>query len=125
MNHSRTKVRSGSWLKPTLANGSCPVPEAIATGIGLYKKYMLFYFVYVLLSEKDGKFYIGSIANVEQRVAEHNTGKNISTANRRPLKLIFYEAFPTKTDALRREHYFKTTKGKVTIRQMIRDYLND
>ena len=86
---------------------------------------MSFYFVYVLLSERDGKFYIGSSSNVEQRVVEHNSGKNTSTVNRRPLKLIFYEAFPTKTDALRREHYFKTTKGKVTIRQMNRDYLKN
>lgn len=86
---------------------------------------MSFYFVYILLSEKDNKFYIGSSTNVEQRVIEHNQGKNTSTANRRPLKLIFYEAFPTKSDALRREHYFKTTKGKVTIRQMIRDYLKN
>ena len=86
---------------------------------------MSFYFVYVLLSERDGKFYIGSSSNVEQRVVQHNSGKNTSTVNRRPLKLIFYEAFPTKTDALRREHYFKTTKGKVTIRQMNRDYLKN
>jgi putative endonuclease len=84
----------------------------------------MFYFVYVLLSEKDGKFYIGFSLNVERRWVEHNLGKNISTASRRPLKLVFYEAFPTKQDALRREHYFKTTKGKITIRQMIRDYLN-
>lgn len=86
---------------------------------------MSFYFVYVLISEKDGKFYIGSSSDVEQRIVEHNQGKNISTAHRRPLKLIFYEAFRTKSDALRREHYFKTTKGKVTIRQMIRDYLGE
>jgi putative endonuclease len=84
---------------------------------------MSFYFVYILLSEKDNKFYVGSSANVERRFIEHNQGKNISTANRRPSKLIFYEAFPTKSDALRREHYFKTTKGKVTLRQMLSDYL--
>ena len=80
----------------------------------------MFYFVYVLLSKKDGRFYIGSTSNIEQRLNYHNQGKNKSTINRRPLKLIFYEAFLTKQDALRRERNFKTTKGKVTIKQMLR-----
>jgi putative endonuclease len=84
----------------------------------------MFYFVYVLICEKDGKFYIGSTSNVEQRLNYHNWGKNVSTSNRRPLDLIFYEAFRNKNDALRRERYFKTTKGKVTIRQMIREHLD-
>jgi putative endonuclease len=43
-------------------------------------------------------------------------GKNFSTKNRRPLELIFYEAFPNKFDALKRERYFKTTKGKTTLK---------
>jgi len=43
--------------------------------------------------------------------------------NLKSLELIFYEAFPTKTDALRRESYFKTTKGKVTLRQMLKGFL--
>ncbi|MEK7162105.1 MAG: GIY-YIG nuclease family protein [Patescibacteria group bacterium] len=45
------------------------------------------------------------------------------TKNRRPLELIFYEAFPNKLDALRREAYFKTTKGKTTLKQMIKEFL--
>lgn len=86
---------------------------------------MHFYFVYILLSLKDGKFYIGSSADVQQRFKDHNDGKNISTSNRRPFELVYYEAFLSKQDALRREHYFKTTKGKITLRQMLREYLNN
>lgn len=84
---------------------------------------MKFYFVYVLLSLKDRKFYIGYSEEVFSRFEDHQRGKNISTANRKPLDLIFYEAFRSKSDALRREQYFKTSKGKTTIRQMIREYL--
>jgi len=40
-----------------------------------------------------------------------------------PLRLIYFEAFLDKEDALRRESYFKTTKGKTTLRMMIREYL--
>jgi putative endonuclease len=79
----------------------------------------------VLLSSKDGHFYIGSSADVIQRTKDHNAGKNISTASRRPLELIYYEAFRSKSDALRRERYFKTTEGKTTLRQMMREYLEN
>ncbi len=84
---------------------------------------MSFHFVYILLSLKDKKFYIGSTNNLKRRVSEHNQGKNISTAKRLPLKLIYYEAHLSKEDAERRENYFKTTKGKSTLRLMLRDSL--
>lgn len=82
-----------------------------------------FYYVYILRSLKDGLFYIGYSENLKQRIYDHNSGKNASTKNRRPLELIFYEAFPHKADALRREAYFKTTKGKTTLKQMLKEFL--
>jgi putative endonuclease len=82
-----------------------------------------FHYVYILRSLKDGLFYIGYSEDLRTRVKDHNAGKNVSTKNRRPLELIFYEAFPSKKDALRREAYFKTTKGKITLKQMLREYL--
>ena len=82
-----------------------------------------FHYVYVLRSFKDGLFYIGFSEDVKTREYDHNMGKNISTKNRRPLELIFYEAYLNKADALRRETYFKTTKGKTTLRQMLKEFL--
>lgn len=82
-----------------------------------------FYYVYVLLSLKDNKFYIGSTNNLKRRLKEHLAGKNISTSKRLPLKLIYFEGHLSKSDAERREKYFKTTKGKVTLRAIIRDFL--
>ncbi|MFH1253013.1 MAG: GIY-YIG nuclease family protein [Candidatus Uhrbacteria bacterium] len=82
-----------------------------------------FYFVYILLSLKDWMFYIGFTNNIERRFQEHLDGKNISTAKRLPIRLIYYEAFLDKDDALRRESYFKATKGKTTLRMMMREYL--
>ena len=46
-----------------------------------------------------------------------------STKNRLPTSLVFYEAYLDKFDALRREDYFKTTKGKRTLRNMLKEYL--
>lgn len=83
-----------------------------------------FYYVYVLLSLKDNKFYIGSTNNLKRRLKEHRAGKNISTSKRLPLKLIYFEGHLSRTDAERREKYFKTTKGKVTLRNIIRESLS-
>jgi len=77
--------------------------------------------VYVLISRRDGRLYVGSTSDLERRITDHSTGKNISTASRRPLALVYFEGHLNKSDALRRERYFKTAKGKVTLKQMIRD----
>jgi putative endonuclease len=82
------------------------------------------YYVYVILSQKDNKLYTGFTENITQRLNDHNSGKNISTKLRRPFSLIYYEAHISKFDALRRERYFKTTKGKTTIRQTLKDALS-
>ena len=80
-----------------------------------------FYYVYVLLSNRDGKYYIGSTNDLNRRVSEHKQGKNISTAKRLPVELVYFEGHRSKQDAVRRERYYKTTKGKVTLRQVIRN----
>jgi putative endonuclease len=80
--------------------------------------------VYILRSLKDRLFYIGYTEDLKQRIKDHAMGKNISTKNRRPLELIFYEAFPNKFDALKRERYFKTTKGKAVFKEMLKHFLN-
>jgi putative endonuclease len=82
-----------------------------------------FYYVYILLSIRDKKFYIGLTNDLKRRLSEHKQGKNVSTAKRLPVKLIFYESFISEKDARRREKYFKTTKGKKTIRLMLRETL--
>jgi putative endonuclease len=44
--------------------------------------------------------------------------------SRVPLKLIYYEAHTSKEDALRREKYFKSSPGKRTLNQMLRNTLS-
>lgn len=70
------------------------------------------HYVYVLQSEVDGQLYTGCTADLRKRFLEHNAGKVLSTRNRRPLKLIYYEACLNEQDAFRREKYLKTTYGK-------------
>ena len=84
---------------------------------------LIMFYVYVLRSLKDGKFYIGYSSNLKLRFTAHNNGECISTKHRRPFELIFYEAFKSRRDAERRELYFKTSKGKSSLRMMLREYL--
>jgi putative endonuclease len=87
------------------------------------KSHISMYYTYVLKSLKDLLLYIGSTDNLKRRFKEHSNGEVQSTKYRRPLKLIFYEAFSNREDAICREKYFKTTKGKTTLKIMLRESL--
>ena len=82
------------------------------------------FFTYVLQSQKDKQFYIDYTPDdVYNRTEKHQQGFVPATKLRRPLKLIFFEAYLNQADALRRERYFKTTKGKTALRSMLKEYL--
>ncbi|MBI3956994.1 MAG: GIY-YIG nuclease family protein [Candidatus Kerfeldbacteria bacterium] len=81
------------------------------------------YYVYVLRSLKDNEFYTGRTAHLRSRLQQHNRGENTSTAKRLPMKLVYFEAHHSWVDAARRERYLKSTKGKRTLKQMLRSAL--
>ena len=81
------------------------------------------YYVYILQNQKDNFLYTGyTTYNIKARIIRHDKGLVPATRFRRPLKLIFYEAYVIKSDAIRRECYFKTTKGKAALKIMLKDY---
>lgn len=75
------------------------------------------FFVYVLLSEKDKNLYIGFSENVARRFQEHNNGEVDATKHRRPLALIYYEAYIEKDDAVGRERFLKSGSGHRYLRK--------
>ena len=77
------------------------------------------YYVYVLLSLKDKKKYVGYTKNLKLRFKQHQKGLVRSTRNRRPLKLIYYEACLHQQDATHREKYLKTFYGKMFIKRRL------
>ncbi|MBI2095006.1 MAG: GIY-YIG nuclease family protein [Candidatus Omnitrophica bacterium] len=70
------------------------------------------YYVYVLKSMKNNRFYTGSTQNLEKRLMEHQTGQSKATRYVRPFKLLFFETYPTRSEAVRREKALKTGKGR-------------
>ena len=83
----------------------------------------MFFFVYVLQSMKDKKFYTGYTENLKLRFEQHTKGEVESTKDRRPLKLIYYEACLNKKDAMHREKYLKTYLGRMFIKKRLKSYL--
>lgn len=81
------------------------------------------YYVYVIRSQKDHKFYTGYTANLKKRLELHNEGRVESTKYRKPFELVYYEASLNKEDAMNREKYLKTTYGKRYLYNRIKHYL--
>ena len=66
------------------------------------------YYVYFLQSEdQDAKIYIGYTDNIERRLKQHNHVDNQGFTKGRKWCLVYYEAFRSKSDALKRERRFK------------------
>lgn len=56
----------------------------------------------------DGSLYCGWTNNLEKRIADHNAGKGAKyTKTRLPVKLVYYEEFDTKEEAMSREWHLK------------------
>ena len=72
-----------------------------------------FYYVYVLKSINSNRLYIGCTSDLVRRLDEHNSGKCFSTKSYLPIKLIYYEAYLSKTDAFNREKKLKQLGSSV------------
>jgi len=86
---------------------------------------MNFQYVYVLRSINFDFIYVGFTTNLKKRFGDHNNKEELSTKAYAPFELIHYEAYRNKKDAKRREKYFKTTKGKTTLRTMLKEHLRE
>jgi putative endonuclease len=75
--------------------------------------------VYILKSLKDHKYYIGSTANVAERLRFHNAGLQRSTKHRIPFVLVLTEIFSDKASALTREKQIKDYKGGEAFKKLI------
>jgi len=80
------------------------------------------HYVYILYRFKDKKLYTGYTKNLKLRFEQHLKGLVKSTKNRRPLKLIYYEACLNQQDATHREKYLKTHYGKMFLKKRLKSY---
>jgi putative endonuclease len=78
------------------------------------------YFVYILKSLKDNKYYIGSTSDIQKRLIFHNSGLQRSTKSRVPFELVYQEEYPDKRSAIAREMQIKSYKGGEAFKKLIR-----
>ncbi len=77
------------------------------------------FFVYIIQSEKDQRFYIGSTGNLEERLKKHNCNGVKSTKFRGPWRLVYKEFFKTRIEATKREKEMKSYKGGNAFKKLI------
>jgi len=84
------------------------------------------FYLYVLKSHKDNQCYIGSTNDLKKRFSQHCLGLVPSTKYRRPLELIYYEAYKSEYDARHREHNLKLkSRAYAQLRKRILNCINN
>ncbi len=76
------------------------------------------YTVYVLKNPK-GVLYKGCTDNLSRRFVEHNSGHTVSTRNRGPWDIVYKEEFTDRKEALARERFFKSGKGREMLKRIV------
>lgn len=79
------------------------------------------YYVYILQSEKSGRYYIGSTNDLNRRLIEHNSGQTKSLKYLIPMKLVFSQEFLSVREVRKIEQRLKKFKNKDIIERIIKD----
>ncbi|MEE9120830.1 MAG: GIY-YIG nuclease family protein [Syntrophobacteria bacterium] len=78
------------------------------------------YFVYILMSEKAGTYYVGHTQDLIDRLDRHNQGRVKYTKSKRPWDLVYFEEYPDRSSAMTREEDIKNRKSKKFIDSLVR-----
>jgi putative endonuclease len=78
------------------------------------------FYVYIIQSEKDESYYVGSTKDLAERVGRHNQGRSKYTKGRRPWELVYHEELPDRSSAMNREQEIKGHKRKAFIEFLVR-----
>jgi putative endonuclease len=81
------------------------------------------YYTYILYTEKYDRIYIGQTNDIESRLRRHNSGRVRSTKAYIPWKLVYYEEFSNRSEAMKREKELKTHQGRTWIRNTLMNIL--
>ena len=79
------------------------------------------YYVYLLGSD-DNSTYTGYTTDLKRRLREHDASKSAYTRGKR-WQLVYYEAYASKEDAMRRERRLKDGRAKRQLRHRISNSL--
>ena len=77
------------------------------------------FFVYILRSERTGRFYVGQAQDVAERLRRYNVGTQRATKGGMPWRLARKEEFNTRAEACAREREIKGKKSRKWIEWLI------
>lgn len=77
------------------------------------------HYLYILCSEKSGRYYVGQTQNVKNRLSKHNKGHSEAKKNGIPWGLKKVIEFESKFDALKAEKWLKSMKSRRVTKQVI------
>jgi putative endonuclease len=90
-------------------------------GLFCFVQELMEYYVYVIQSDLDSSFYIGSSADPYSRLEKHNRPHKGYTARKQPWSLKYFEKFSSKKEALLRERFLKAQKSKQFLIKLIQN----
>lgn len=106
-------IWSGDWYSPTIVG--------LRREVGVVIKNMKNFGVYILESQKNYRYYIGSTDNISRRFDDHNFGKVASTRNLRPWIIKVFIVCKDLTEARSNEYRLKKYKRKDILNKVILD----
>ena len=77
------------------------------------------FWVYIIKSIKNGRYYVGQTNNIKRRIIDHNRGKDHSSKIGMPWVLQISKLVTTRKDAMRLEKSLKKLKSRERIEQFI------
>ena len=77
------------------------------------------YYVYILQSQSNHTYYVGSTGNLASRLQRHNQGRSNYTKSGIPWKIVYSEQYETRCQATKRERQIKNRKSKVYIEALV------
>jgi len=78
------------------------------------------FYVYILENTNTGKKYIGQTKDLAKRLYKHNTNSNKYTRHKGSWKLVHSEGCSTRIEAIKKERFLKTGKGREFIKEVLR-----
>ena len=125
----KLRGRSSVWLErrpvtPEVASSSLVAPAIFIKACHSVKKmaglsYIMAYYLYIIQSDRDASFYIGTTHNLDERIMRHNQGRSKYTKSKRPWDLVYFEEHPDRSGAMKREYAIKRRKSKDYLAKLI------
>jgi len=80
------------------------------------------HYVYIIQSQTDESYYIGTSRDLTERIERHNQGRSKYTKSKRPWNLVYFEEHADRSDAMKKEYAIKRRKPKEYLAKLIKRF---